>query len=935
MNRLFSVTFLSICAASGTWTAGQLRAEVSGAASPTAFNGRFVEGEGDKALLEALDTAFASTRPSARMVSLPLLYKRDWNGFVEGPFWGAWWTQNSFGATYGLMPFMGEEPYASWIRNSQDLWFRLMGDGKRSDAHNAIGPDGCLSDCAVIELNGGTANGFGGWPLTAGKSGPVMDGKISGEWTTYKQGDSNLAKTDLYLGGTVAGLIMEADRLLARHEADKARLAQLKRVAAFLDSRRDPETDLIKGGHNSNLLAPTFRGVPKPDGTYEHGYLTELSVLHVAAMDRLAEVCLLCGEPEPAAGYRAIAAKVRKALPRLMTPEGYFIKSEESDGRHGVFGAKKHGYFEAHPNHDAGAFRVTDDPANKRIVDFMLHKVKGPQPPGGLIPNGFVLPNYPGYDDHSGEGYMTYGTWTNGGVWPAHEGVMGIACFRAGEFSHPFRAWAAMRPLMEGFRADAPLTGWGVTPWKPGGPYAFCYDNWGPVGGLLRGLFEYQYTADGVRLWPHIPPGISRYVQKTPSLFGKTKLFIATTGSGPVTAAQVNGRRIKMEADGSLFLKLDGTPATVTIEFLLGGAQSRGVPITMPKVIVPPATDVKFWAVNPLVPYPPATSSNNHPLRIGGCPTGGFEFNGQIRNVRIYRRPLSEEEAASRANGKEISAALLAEYRLNAADADGTFPGAVSPAQADAVRARLTSGKSIFKEGGMVFGPGIALDIPSSEAVDFFEDYSLELEVCPYGAPNGRLLDRSTPGKDNGMLLDIIPGSGASRTLRLITPWGTAQAPVEMPSNRWIRLLATCDKDGLLRLFADGKKVAEVQGKKPVPQVRRESFDFARVGGFLSAMEEAGLGDAWEAGQARMVVELIAALQERRRLVAIGQLHLPDLSQSHRALKADEATVDKLQVNIARWATGGIQDHFRGLSLARKPVDPRILNIAKQHGLIP
>ncbi len=708
--------FLSVACASPPPAPAAVRAD---------YCGRFVEGDGDAAMLEAIDAAFASIRPSARTLTLPMLYKRDWNGLTEGSSWPAWWTQNSFGATYGLMPFLGEEPYASWIRNSQDMWFRMMADGKRGDWKGTVAPDGCLCDCTGIEMNGGAENGFGGFAIFGGRSKPVMDGTIHTAWTVYKQGDAVREKTDFFIGGTVAGLIMEADRLLASHDANKSRYAQLKRVASFLDSRRDPETNLIKGGHNSNLLAPTFRGVRKPDGSFEFGYLTELSVLHVAAMERLAEVALLCGEPESAAHYRGIAQKVRRALPRLMTPEGYFIKSEESDGRHGVFGAAQHGYFEAHPNHDAGAFRVTDDGANRRIVDFMLRKVRGPQPPGSLVPHGFILPNYPGYDDHSGEGDMTYGSWTNGGAWPAHEGVMGVACLRAGEFAHPFGAWAAMRPLMKGFRADAPLANWGLTPWprELNKPYSFCYDDWGPAGGILRGLFEYEYAADGMRLWPHIPPGISRYAQKMPSYFGKTKLFIASTGTGSVTGAMVGGKPARMNADGSLFLKLDGATKAVTVEFLLGGASPRGVETTEARTVIPPASDKAFWILS------------------------------------------------------------------------AKFP-----------------------------------------------------------APN--------------------------------------------------------------------------------PPAIAQHTDFSPVGAFLAEMERAGLGDTFEAGQARLVMELVAACHERRRLAAENRLEIPDLLPTRKITPANPVAVDKLHYDIPRWMMGGLQDHLRGLSLARLPVDPEVLAIARKNGLI-
>ncbi len=837
------------------------------------FSGVYVEGSGDPKLLEAINAAFESIEPSARMASLPLLYKRDWNGFVEGPSWPAWWIQNSFGTTYGLMPFLGQEPYASWIRNSQDMWFVMMGDGKRKDFHNFVGPDGCLCDCTGIELNGGSANGFGDFRVPGGGCKPLIDGTIHKAWTSYKQGDSNSNTADFYIGATAAGLVMEADRLLARHDPDQTRLAQLKRVAAFLDSRRDPQTNLLKGGQNCNLLAPTFRSVRKADGTYELSYLTELSVNYVAGLDRLTQVCLLCGQPDEAARYRAIAQKVRQALPRLMTPDGYFIRSDESDGRHGIFGAATHGYFEAHPNHDAGAFRVTDDAANRRIVDFMLHKVHGRQTPGSLVPHGFVLPNYPGYDDDAGGG--EYGWWTNGGVWPAHEGVMGIACFRAGEFAHPLEAWNAMQPLMEAFRPDAPLANWGTTPWggQLAAPYCFCYDDWGPVGGILRGLFEYQYAAAGVRLWPHIPPSLTRYAQKVPSYFGQTKIFLASTGSGAVTGALVDGKNAIMDTDGSLFLPLDGSTKTVTVEFLLGQAKSRGVPSVASTTVIPPASDKDFWILEPKLAYAPASSPNDWPLRIGASPAGGIYFHGQIKNVRIYRQALEEAQVTDRAKGQGNPSELLAQYLLNTAAKDGSFPGAVLAQNTAALRARLEDNKTPkFENGGLDFTDGIALDIPSSEVVDFFENYSLELQIRPASLNGGRLVDRSTPGASDGILLDLLANKEAP-LLRLITPWGVAQAKVTLRVNEWQHFVATCSKEGLLRLYVDGKKVAQTQGTKPVPQphVIRRPIDFSAAGAFLAAMEKAGMGDTFEAGQARVVVQLIAAYHQRQ--AAGGRQH--------------------------------------------------------------
>ena len=76
------------------------------------FSGRYMEGDGDVKMLDNLNAAFESTRPSPKMANLPLLYKRDWNGYVEGPVWPCWWIQNTYGATYSMMPFLGEEPGA-------------------------------------------------------------------------------------------------------------------------------------------------------------------------------------------------------------------------------------------------------------------------------------------------------------------------------------------------------------------------------------------------------------------------------------------------------------------------------------------------------------------------------------------------------------------------------------------------------------------------------------------------------------------------------------------------------------------------------------------------------------------------------------------------------------------------------------------------------
>jgi len=70
-----------------------------------------------------------------------MLYTPAWNGFVEGPTWGAWWIQNSYGTTYCALPLL-QEPHVTFLQNAQDLWFSQMGDGQRAGANNWVAPDG-------------------------------------------------------------------------------------------------------------------------------------------------------------------------------------------------------------------------------------------------------------------------------------------------------------------------------------------------------------------------------------------------------------------------------------------------------------------------------------------------------------------------------------------------------------------------------------------------------------------------------------------------------------------------------------------------------------------------------------------------------------------------------------------------------------------------
>src|SRR5688572_19842453 len=106
------------------------------------FTGQHFAGDGDVAYLEMLETSRRMFQPDPRWQNLSMLYEPKWNGFVEGPTWNAWWIQNSYGTTYAWLPFASDAS-ATFIANSQAMWFDKQGDGKRADSNGYVAPDGC------------------------------------------------------------------------------------------------------------------------------------------------------------------------------------------------------------------------------------------------------------------------------------------------------------------------------------------------------------------------------------------------------------------------------------------------------------------------------------------------------------------------------------------------------------------------------------------------------------------------------------------------------------------------------------------------------------------------------------------------------------------------------------------------------------------------
>jgi hypothetical protein len=516
------------------------------------FEGKHYRGRGDVEYLELLETARRMFQPDPEFQNLSMLYTPRWNGLVEGPTWDAWWIQNSYGTSYCALPFL-REPFVTFLQNSQDLWFSQMGDGKREGCpsqprHSWVAPDGQLCDAAL--------------PGCA----------------IYKQGDGRTQIHDWGLEFTAAGVLLQAELLLISRDAEaRARyLPLLERAADFLDTRRDSGNNLFLAGPAANLLAPSYAGWRRPDGSYGMAYLAGLSVTYIAALDRLIELEKLAGATAKVALYTERRELARRGLPLVTTPEGYLIKSLDPDGvRHGVFGAAKHGYFESSPNHDAICFWVVDDAQAVRIYARMASI---PQ----LRPHGFILPNYPSLDDMYEEpkGLWRFGHWVNGGHWSTCEARMIMAYYRLGKFEDARRSMRQLLGFARRFRMDNPLTEFGSEVYQPKLPINITYDAFGPPAALIRGLFEYLYRAEGLRLIPHIPPTIAELEQLDPIRFGTKRLYLATVGAGVVSDVRVNGQRWKSFDRTSVFLPYQQTPDRARIVILLGGAKPpRGRPL--------------------------------------------------------------------------------------------------------------------------------------------------------------------------------------------------------------------------------------------------------------------------------------------------------------------------------------------------------------------
>ena len=150
------------------------------------------------------------------------------------------------------------------------------------------------------------------------------------------------------------------------------------------------------------------------------------------------------------------------------------------------------------------------------------------------------------------------------------------------------------------------------------------------MAALVRGLFEYIYSADCLTIYPHIPPAVTALRQKDPIRFGTKKLYLSTSGSGPVSAVLVDGKAWTSFNGASVTLPYDRLPEVATIEIGLGG----------------------LAPVSPLPRRLPGTSpvgSPRDPLAVGPPP-----LRGTVRVISRRPRPNAADPEAHRP-GRQVA----------------------------------------------------------------------------------------------------------------------------------------------------------------------------------------------------------------------------------------------------------------------------------------
>ena len=236
-------------------------------------------------------------------------------------------------------------------------------------------------------------------------------------------------------------------------------------------------------------------------------------------------------------------------------------------------------------------------------------------------------------------------------------------------------------------------------------------------------------------------------------------------------AGSVALQRMLVQEAGDTILLLPAWPADWDADFklhLMRGAVVTGA-VTNGKLTawdIQPASrkkDVVVCPPQPGKPPPPAVPANAHPLRAGADQTGGNRFHGQIGRVTMFRGKLSP--------------AMVRE--LAAGD-----------------RTKTVAGPQVV---ACWLNPNAGDVLPTRDE-DFAAGVSFEAWVFPAAKEAGRILDKLTPGKNDGFLLDTFPKLG----LRLIAGSHGKNFQDVLKPDVWQHVAVVLDR-GIPRVYLDGQ----------------------------------------------------------------------------------------------------------------------------------
>jgi hypothetical protein len=238
-------------------------------------------------------------------------------------------------------------------------------------------------------------------------------------------------------------------------------------------------------------------------------------------------------------------------------------------------------------------------------------------------------------------------------------------------------------------------------------------------------------------------------------------------------AGSVALQRMLVQEAGEKILLLPAWPADWDADFrlhLAGGAVLSGTvkngQLTGWNIIpASRAKDVVVGSPQPAGPLGAVIPANDHPLRAGSDQTGANRFRGQIGRVTLFRGKLSAQTIQELAAG------------------DRTQP----------VAAPRAAGCWLNPQ------PGDALP---TTAEDFADGISLEAWIRPEDKESGRVLDKLTPGKNDGFLLDTWP----SLSLRLIAGNRQKHFPDVLKPGVWQHVAVVIDRS-IPRVYLNGQPV--------------------------------------------------------------------------------------------------------------------------------